>query len=300
VTANPRYDPEAAQSFAFDASGFLARTTTGGQLDDDADGHGNACDPDFDQSGVVGYEDLISMFGADGRSVLDENCELAPGVLIACDVFDLNGRLAQIGGPTEDSDWKLLTAPLLGNPVPVTCPTCPLTCVGDACDADSDGFRDGDDSCPTIASASQSDSDSDGVGDLCDSCVNVANPRRHRSYLTENVWATLTGGQRDDDVDGYGNVCDANFPGSLAVNVTAADLALFKASIGRDRETDTCGTPAGSGTLPCAIFDLDEGTAMGISAADTARFKLLIGAPPGPRCASCPLECESGPAGACP
>ena len=166
-------------------------------------------------------------------------------------------------------------------------------------DTDGDGVPDNIDNCPTVANANQADADGDGVGDACDNCVNIANPRvtpDANTYLSANPWATLTGGQRDDDHDGYGNKCDAKFPGTLGTNVGASDLAQFRASNGKSRTGDTCGT---SGTIPCAIFDLDEGTAANIGAPDLAQFRLLNGKAPGPKCPTCPLTCLAGTAGTC-
>jgi N-acetylneuraminic acid mutarotase len=167
-------------------------------------------------------------------------------------------------------------------------------------DADQDDVDDAEDNCPTIANTDQSDADRDGVGDVCDNCVGTSNPRvtpDSATYLAANPWATLTGGQRDDDHDGYGNQCDADFPNtSQGGNVGPADTAQLKASIGKDRKTDTCGT---SHSLPCAIFDLLIDTADNIGPADTAVFRTKLGHPPGPKCPSCPLPCESGPQGSC-
>jgi thrombospondin type 3 repeat protein len=172
------------------------------------------------------------------------------------------------------------------------------TAVAGGPDGDGDGIPDATDNCPTVANASQADADSDGVGDACDNCVNVANPRvtpDAASYVAANPWATLTGGQRDDDHDGYGNKCDAKFPGVAGTVVGASDLAQFRASNGKSRAGDTCGT---SGTKPCAIFDLDE-TATVIGAGDLAVFRTLNGKAPGPKCPTCPLTCVAGTAGTC-
>lgn len=170
--------------------------------------------------------------------------------------------------------------------------------VGDACDED----RDGDlvvnalDNCPTLANGEQTDADGDGVGDDCDNCVAVPNPRMPTGWIASHAWAVLTGGQRDDDLDGFGNKCDAKFPGSAGTVVGEDDMEQFKASVGQDRETEICGS---LGVLSCAIFDLDEGSALNISPADIARFKQLLGSAPGPTCPACPLECEAGALRSC-
>jgi hypothetical protein len=177
-----------------------------------------------------------------------------------------------------------------------------------ATDTDGDGIPDATDNCPTVANPDQADADGDGVGDLCDNCVNAANPivpGGPIAFLAANPWATLSGGQRDDDHDGYGNVCDAKFT-TVGTNVGPADVQQFKASNGKDRTTHTCGT---SGTMPCAIFDLDlnqnnAGAPNNISPADVARFKVLNGHAPGPKCALCSgnaalLPCQAGTAGSC-
>ncbi|HTO68627.1 MAG TPA: FG-GAP-like repeat-containing protein [Myxococcota bacterium] len=166
-------------------------------------------------------------------------------------------------------------------------------------DGDGDGVGDVCDNCPSVANATQVDTDGDGVGDACDNCVNVPNPPLPPGFLASNPWATLTGGQRDDDHDGFGNKCDAKFTplvigGGKAVG--APDLAQLRASIGKNRANHNCGT---SGTMPCAIFDLDEGTAAAIGAPDLAQFRLLNGKVPGPKCATCPLTCAAGTAASC-
>jgi hypothetical protein len=204
---------------------------------------------------------------------------------------------------------------------------CPLTNAGPQCtvvedpcaglggDTDLDGVCDAVDNCPTVANPGQEDggrgleSPPDGVGDACDNCVNVPNgiaPGGAAAYLAANPWATLTGGQRDDDHDGYGNICDGDWAAPNGTT-TAADTAQYKPSVGKAKWSDTCGT---AGNRPCAIFDINsanstESSAGGIGAADTARYKQLLGSAPGPRCAACtgtgsaPLPCQAGTAGSC-
>ncbi|HTO68886.1 MAG TPA: thrombospondin type 3 repeat-containing protein [Myxococcota bacterium] len=198
-------------------------------------------------------------------------------------------------------DIKVLTPLNTDILVKVNTSFCPIVGGSAVCtlDSDGDGIPDILDNCPTVANATQTDTDGDGVGDACDNCVNIANPRvtpNVAAYLNTNQWATLTGGQRDDDHDGYGNKCDGKFPGTLGTNVGASDLAQFRASNGKSRLNDNCGTV---GTHPCAIFDLDEGAAASIGAPDLAQFRALNGKAPGPKCPTCPLTCTSGTAGTC-
>jgi hypothetical protein len=166
-------------------------------------------------------------------------------------------------------------------------------------DADGDGIPDAADNCPTVVNPDQPDADADGVGDACDNCVDIANPRvtpDAATFLAANPWATLTGGQRDDDHDGFGNKCDADFTPAAGALVGSGDLAQFRASSGKNRTGDTCGT---SGSLPCAIFDLDEASTL-IGSGDLAQFRLLSGKAAGPKCPTCPLACAAGTAGSCP
>jgi hypothetical protein len=185
---------------------------------------------------------------------------------------------------------------------------------GGPVDSDADGVPDASDNCPTVANAGQQDGGgglelpADGVGNACDNCVNASNPRvpgGTTAYLAANPWATLTGGQRDDDHDGYGNTCDGDFGNNNST--TIADTNQYKASLGESKQGDTCGT---ANNRPCAIFDINSGnstesSATGANNADTARYKLLLGNAPGPRCAACtgtgsvPLPCTAGSAGGC-
>ncbi len=285
------------------------RTSTGGQRDDDGDGYGNACDADFDNDGVSLASAFDELRWSNGKPVTSSTCgatEAKP-----CELFDFDGRGATIVAcvsdcPDSSAFFRLTVDPMTWSylPLPRLGPKCPdcgvsfdvLPCTGDACDPDGDGISHASDNCPFTPNPLQEETDGDRVGDACDNCTQVSNPRAAPGFLAANPWAALTGGQRDDDHDGYGNRCDAKFPGETGANVNAADREEMSAAMGKSRKGDLCGT---LGSEPCAVFDLDERTVPNINAADLARFKLLTGAPPGPKCPTCPLACVAGTDASC-
>jgi len=164
-------------------------------------------------------------------------------------------------------------------------------------DIDVDGVTNSLDLCPMTPSGIEADTDADGVGNSCDSCLNIANPRVTNGaemFLAQNVWATLTGAQRDDDHDGFGNKCDADFT-PAGILVGSGDLTEFRASSGKGRTGDTCGT---IGARPCAIFDLDEANTL-IGTGDLTVFRTLNGKAAGPDLVPGPLPCSAGANGSC-
>src|SRR5262249_21328134 len=150
--------------------------------------------------------------------------------------------------PTEQDLHSLVDPD--GDGVSALADLCPAIADPAQANADNDLFGDACDNCASVPNDDQLDGDADGAGNACDNCTAVSNPRQAASFLSSNPWATLTGGQRDDDHDGYGNKCDAKFPGVGGTIVGAGDLAQFRASNGKSRTGDNCGT---SGTKPCAI-----------------------------------------------
>jgi hypothetical protein len=115
------------------ALGF--QTTTGGQLDDDADGWGNQCDADYNQAGpAVDSTDLGLFKFAFGKKRAQSNCN--PGGTSPCDKYDHNNAVATIDSSDFTAFKSLFGQTKASNDDQMErCPTCPLpgTCVGDAC-----------------------------------------------------------------------------------------------------------------------------------------------------------------------
>jgi hypothetical protein len=109
------------------------QTTTGYQLDDDADGFGNRCDADYNNAGgSVDSSDLALFKVAFGKNRNSSSCN--PGGTSPCDRYDHNNVSSAIDsadfalyktlfGKTKKSDGDIMDR----------CPNCPLTCEGDAC-----------------------------------------------------------------------------------------------------------------------------------------------------------------------
>jgi len=107
------------------------RTTTGGQLDDDADGYGNECDAKFTPGPVVTALDTIQYKTAVNKLVIGVNCGTSG--TDPCDRFDLDGM-----APVITAVDTIVFKAKLSQPVGPKCAACGvdfvnLPCAGDAC-----------------------------------------------------------------------------------------------------------------------------------------------------------------------
>jgi hypothetical protein len=215
------------------------------QLDIDADGLGDICDPcpldasntcspcpDADADGVCDDVDNCPLTYNPDQSDLDGD-----GIGDVCDPCPMDPMNdADADGICGDSD----NCPLTYNPdqsdvdadsVGDLCDNCPLVFnpdqtdtdgdgLGDACDDDddNDGVPDVVDNCPLVANPNQSDIDGDGVGDVCDPCpedphTTVCGPCPDCDMDSlcddvDNCPCDHNPTQEDTDGDGIGDVCD--------------------------------------------------------------------------------------------
>lgn len=117
---NPAVDPGSFEAF---------RTYTGNQVDDDADGYGNACDADYDNDSFVNYSDVADFSPSFFQAASTSTCGISGSA--ACAQFDHTAS-----GRVNFGDVGVLSQ-LFFVPIDtgtrVKCAICPLACSGDAC-----------------------------------------------------------------------------------------------------------------------------------------------------------------------
>jgi hypothetical protein len=140
------------------------------QLDFDADGQGDACDPDDDN-------DLFA-------DVID-NCPFVDNQTQTDTDSDEDGDACDNCPTVVNPDQVDTDADLLGD----ACDSCPLDPNNDE---DSDSVCGEIDNCMTVANTPQTNSDLDTLGDACDNCPLLDNPA-----------------QLNTDGDAFGDLCDS-------------------------------------------------------------------------------------------
>jgi hypothetical protein len=168
--------------------------------DTDGDGEGDSCDP-------FGLTPLPDIDG-DGWSDVNDNCPVTAnpdqmdsdrdGLGDACDPAYGVGGDRDADGVRDEVD----NCPDEYNPSQWDQDG---DGTGDACEADSDGdgVDDNNDNCPATPNPGQSDWDSDGTGDACDDTDGDG-----VNDDTDNCVSTSNAGQADWDSDGTGDACD--------------------------------------------------------------------------------------------
>ncbi len=107
------------------------QTTTGGQLDDDADGFGNQCDAKFSNAGqVVSGTDLAELFASFNRSREGNDCGVSGTV--PCARFDLDNLGQVISGTDITASFGLFNLPP-GPHCGDLCESLSLGCTGPGC-----------------------------------------------------------------------------------------------------------------------------------------------------------------------
>jgi hypothetical protein len=125
---NPTYELFDRDDASKYHEGVLFRTTTGDQLDDDADGYGNECDGDLDQADpMITVLDIEWYRSCVNRETWSTTC--GPGGNQPCDVCDFDGRHPVVTA----LDTLVFRSNLLSGPIGAKCDVCPLECEGEAC-----------------------------------------------------------------------------------------------------------------------------------------------------------------------
>ena len=130
-----------------DSADNCPTTANADQADTDADGQGNACDPDDDNDGLSDGDEATR-----ATDPLDPDTD-NDGVLDSVDCNPTNSTIypgaVEIANDGIDQDCN-------GSDLVI------------ATDTDGDGVPNSLDNCPTVANPAQTDTDSDGLGDACD------------------------------------------------------------------------------------------------------------------------------------
>ncbi|MEM7247959.1 MAG: thrombospondin type 3 repeat-containing protein [Acidobacteriota bacterium] len=197
------------------------------QLDTDADGAGDLCDPcvldpldDVDDDSLCADVDNCPEQANTTQDDWDSDG--------AGDLCDVCPRDALDDGDADGACANVDNCPDLANPLQVdldgdrqgdACDPCPLDALDDA---DADGSCADVDNCPELANVDQADLDGDGRGDACDPCPADALDDVDADGLCaelDHCPDSANPAQADLDGDGLGDACDEDLDGDGSLNV---------------------------------------------------------------------------------
>jgi hypothetical protein len=207
--APPISDADADGRYDFEDN--CASAANPDQANLDADGQGDACDPDDDGDSLADGADNCPALANPDQANLEgdaqgDACDPDDDNDGAADASDKCPTVSDPGQGDTDSDGQ-----------------------GDACDSDDDGdgVVDASDKCPTVTNPAQEDTDGDGQGDACDADDDGdAVPDD-----SDRCPIVVDAGQADTDGDGLGDACDADDDGDGVLDALDACPALARAGV---------------------------------------------------------------------
>ncbi|MFO0611902.1 MAG: thrombospondin type 3 repeat-containing protein [Polyangiaceae bacterium] len=271
-------DHDADHDGVLDEDDDCPMTANSDQLDTDADGLGNVCDPtegscndgvDDDNDGLVDCDDTECAADltcgtsaeedteGDGVANVNDNCVSvanpdqldtdADGIGNLCDTSEGScGNFLD-----DDADGEVDCAD-------TDCAT-DIACAAPLGDDDGDGIPNGEDDCPLAPNPLQSDTDSDGIGDACDTDEGICNDAVDNDAdgkidcADENCAKDAVCQKPDEDTDGDGfdnKIDDCPF----VANPDQSDGDGDGAGDACDTKEDACANQAdddGDGKIDC-------------------------------------------------
>jgi Zn-dependent metalloprotease len=254
------------------------------QANGDNDFHGDACDADLDNDGIVDPtgpcapavtkdSDLDGIFDCfdddvDGDGVPEDgddsglwgDAPCAPGATMNCD--DNCSYTANADQADGDLNGK-----------------------GDVCDPDldGDGWYPDDDNCTFVANASQIDTDGDGIGDACDKCPRLVDNLHAYTPAIPALGIDPMPYQPDSDQDGIPDACDPAQFVDMSVLLDGTLYSPFQTLLpdGQGRTMTISGPPGPSGIMSLPFPACESGAGPFAPAPDEVVRVSFTGLPDG-------------------